>query len=183
MILPGAASAQAFVAGLGGAAALSNSASATAQPLAASNYDAKVGPAFNLAAGYHFNDWFSFQVGYIRNQNRVASTQLSGGLFLQQETTPRQQAVSGDLLVYFRPRTSSLRPYLSVGPAWVHVLSQNRSGLRVAVGMDVKIHSGWGFRYTFSETMSANPLSAALHPPAQSRLMNFQNLFGVVKVF
>ena len=45
------------------------------------------------------------------------------------------------------------------------------------------LRAGWGLRYSFSETMSANPFAAALNPPAHNTLMNFQNLFGFVKVF
>jgi outer membrane protein W len=183
LILPGAASAQAFVAGLGGAAALSNGAAASAEPVSASNYDSKVGPALNLEVGYHFDDWFSFQAGYIWNQNRIVSTEVNGALYLQQQATRGQHALSSDPLLYFRPRTNAIRPYLSAGPAWVHLLAQDKLGLRVAVGVDLMIRSGWGFRYSFSEVLSANPLGAALRPPSAGKLMNFQNLFGVVKVF
>jgi hypothetical protein len=56
-------------------------------------------------------------------------------------------------------------------------------GVRVAVGADVISPSGWGFRYSFGETISRNPISRALNPPGGRRLANFQNLFGVVKYF
>ena len=39
------------------------------------------------------------------------------------------------------------------------------------------------FRYSFSETISANPISPSLTPPAQRGLANFQNLFGLVYRF
>jgi hypothetical protein len=38
-------------------------------------------------------------------------------------------------------------------------------------------------RYSFSETISSNAVSAQLSPPAQRFLANFQNLFGVTKSF
>ena len=109
----------------------------------------------------------------------------------------------GDLLVYFRNRDSRLRPYLSVGTGLVHFTSSqerieqvvgapglppqrfsaNMVALHVPVGVDVKLGRGWAFRYTFSETLSRNPISDHLSPPGQHSLKNFQNLFGLVKHF
>ena len=172
-----------FVTGLGGASALSNAAAASASPAAASNYDAKVGPAFSVGAGYHFSDWFSAQTGYSWNRNRITATEVAGSVFRRTEQAAEEHALGADLLLYFRPRASHLRPYLSAGPVWLRALSENRIGLRVAVGVDLTIKSGWGVRYTFHETMSANPFGAQLRPPGNSRLMNFQNLWGLVKVF
>ena len=86
-------------------------------------------------------------------------------------------------MLYFRARNSRIRPYLSAGPAWVRLLHEDKAGLRVAVGADLMIGSGWGVRYSFSEMLTANPLATNLHPPGQPKLMNFQNLFGIVKVF
>ncbi len=171
--------------GLGGAAALSNSAAASAQPVvSASNYDAKLGPAWNAGVGYHIDDWFSVQAGYIWNRNRIIASQVIGAAFLQKEDVRTQHAIAADVMLYFRPRTSRIRPYLSAGPAWVRMLSQNKPGLRVAVGVDLMSRrTGWGFRYSFSEMTSANPFGKALQPPGQRRLMNFQNIFGVIKTF
>jgi hypothetical protein len=45
------------------------------------------------------------------------------------------------------------------------------------------IHGRWAFRYTFSETIRGNPVSARLSPPGQRNLATFQNLFGIVKTF
>ena len=175
------ASAQAFVAGLGGASALSGASAVDAS--AAANYNPKVGPAANFAMGYHFNDWVSAQAGYIGSSNHIISSQLSAGAFSKTENTRAQHAVSFDAMLYFRARTDRVRPYLSAGPALVGLLDQRTLGLRVAVGVDVRLRPGWGFRYSFSEMMTANPLAAALRPPAGGRLMNFQNLFGIVKTF
>jgi hypothetical protein len=61
--------------------------------------------------------------------------------------------------------------------------SANMIALHVPVGIDVKLGKGWAFRYTFSETLSKNPVSDRLSPPGQHSLKNFQNLFGVVKRF
>jgi hypothetical protein len=55
--------------------------------------------------------------------------------------------------------------------------------LRVAVGIDVSLGGQWSARYSFSESLSGNPISAQLSPPGQRNLANFQNLFGVVRAF
>lgn len=167
---------------------MSNAAAAVPSPPSSSNYDAKLGVAINGSVGYHWNDWVSIQARYIWNRNQLLATELSAGIFRQTSGTSSQKALAGEILVYFRPRPSKVRPYLSAGPAWVQFQSQtglrrNKLGWPVAVGMDVRLRRGWGLRYTFSETMSANPFAAALNPPARGTLMNFQNLVGFVKVF
>ena len=179
------AHAQFYLTGLGGFAALSGGAAAQASPPATSSYDPKVGAAFNLAVGRHFNDWISSQAGYVWNRNQINSSELFGGGPLVQRTSQvAQHAVGADAQLYFRPRESWVRPYLAAGPYWVRIGSENKLGFRVAVGVDL-VHrkSGWGVRYTFSEMMSANALGQTLHPKVTSRLMNFQNLFGIVKQF
>ena len=179
----GAAPAQVFVAGLAGTSALSGASVISPASSLAANYDPKVGLAANIALGYHFNDWVSVQAGYIWNRNLLTTSQLAGTAFSQSENTRTQTAVAFDAMLYFRPRASRFRPYLSAGPGIVSALNEHTAGLRVAVGIDLALHKGWGFRYSFSEMMSANPFAAALHPPASGKLMNFQNLFGVVKTF
>lgn len=167
---------------------MSNAAAAVPSPPSASNYDAKLGVAVNGAIGYHWNDWLSVQARYIWNRNQIVATEVSGGAFRQTSNRASQNAVSGEVLIYFRPRPSRIRPYLSAGPAWVRFkseseLQQNHLGWPVAVGVDVRLRGGWGMRYSFCETMSANPFGARLNPPAHRTLMNFQNLVGFVKVF
>jgi hypothetical protein len=61
--------------------------------------------------------------------------------------------------------------------------SANMIALHVPVGIDVKLGKGWSFRYTFSETLSQNPISKRLSPEGQGNLKNFQNLFGFVRRF
>jgi hypothetical protein len=179
-----AAYGQLFLTGMGGSAALSNAAGVSANPVSASNYDAKVGPALSISPGFHFNDWFSVQAFYIWNRNRIIANAFTGSQLVSNTTVQTQHALGADLLLYFRPRSSHIRPYLSVGPAWVHLWRENRPGYRVAVGTDLlSRRTGWGVRYTFSEMMSPNPFAAALSPPAKSRLMNFQNLVGIIKTF
>lgn len=176
--------AQVFVSGQGGAAAISNAASAQAQPVAAAaNYDSKVGPAASAAVGYLFNDWFGAQVGYHWNRNRVISTTVAGSAFSQRTSEVGQSAVAGEVMLYFRPRNNWVRPYLSAGPGIVRLQNESVLGLRVAVGADLRIARGFAFRYSFSEMISRNPMAQALQPRSNARLMNFQNLFGFVKVF
>jgi hypothetical protein len=55
--------------------------------------------------------------------------------------------------------------------------------LRVAVGIDLAMGDRWSVRYSFSETISGNPVSARLTPPGERNLANFQNLFGVIRRF
>jgi hypothetical protein len=62
-------------------------------------------------------------------------------------------------------------------------LASTHAALRVAVGIDLATASGWSFRYSFSETISGNPVSPHLTPPARRNLANFQNLFGAVRYF
>lgn len=183
LFLPSAALAQFYVVGLGGASQLSNAASAAAAPLSASNYQAAAGPAVQVAAGYHFNNWVSLQAFDIWNRNRIVTSQVTQGAFTQSTTELRQNAAGADVLIYFRRRSSWIRPYLSGGPAWVRIGSDDRLGFRTAVGADVRIHAGWRFRYSFSEMMSSNPLAQRLTPPAGGLLMNFENVFGFVKTF
>ncbi len=121
----------------------------------------------------------------------------------EQIRTSSQHGVLGDLLVFFRNRRSSARPYLSVGAGFVRLRSTEVSinsivgaprlppkqftstapALRVAVGIDLALGRGWAFRYSFSETIRNNPISAQLSPPGRRHLANFQNLFGFVKNF
>src|SRR6516165_6411351 len=135
------------------------------------------------------------------NQNDLTITEIVDSVHLQQDRHSSEHAVIADLLLYFRSRRSRIRPYLSAGTGFVRMFSTadgpvqgtltpvplqvdaTELPLRVAVGADLLFGGGWGFRYSFSETISRNPFSAALNPPGARRLANFQNLFGVVKYF
>jgi hypothetical protein len=135
----------------------------------------------------------------------LTSAAFNGGIQegYQETRISTQQSVIADVLVYFRKRDSRLRPYLSVGTGFVHFassqdeleqvlgapalppqrFSSNMIALHVPVGMDVNLGKGWAFRYTFSETLSKNPVSDRLSPPGQHSLKNFQNLFGIIRRF
>jgi Outer membrane protein beta-barrel domain len=165
------------------------------------------GPALNLFAGWDFSDYVSLQANYILNRNdlTLVSTAFSptGASAYEQTRTSQQSSAIADALVYFRKRRSRVRPYLSGGTGLVSLSSSEKAlgmltgspsipeqhfsdteiGLRVAVGMDVRLRRAWWFRYSFSETISSNPISNELSPPGMRGLKNFQNLFGVVRRF
>ncbi|MGH9430132.1 MAG: outer membrane beta-barrel protein [Terriglobia bacterium] len=170
-------------------------------------YKPENGPAMNLFAGWDFSDYVSVQGNYIWNRNNLTLVSTGfgpqGPVAYQELRKSQQNSVIGDVLIYFRKRGSRVRPYLSGGAGAVHLastsgplsdvtgspqlppqeFSSTNIGLRVAVGMDVRLRKGWAFRYSFSETMSHNPISDELSPPGQRGLKNFQNLFGFVKRF
>ena len=197
-----------FVGGMGGISTLSADAKSNLSPQRSeiSLYKPENGPAFWILAGRHLNDYLSFQASYGWNRNSVklTSTLQTAGEFTYYEQTRRlaEHTASGELMLYFRPRSSFARPYLSVGTGAAHfassrgdieesigtlpapdAFSSTDPILRVAVGIDFRLKKGFAFRYIFSETIQRNTISRQLTPPAERRLANFQNLFGLVKQF
>jgi len=191
-----------FVGALGGISTLSADAVTQLDSAGAvSLYKPENGPALNLAGGIHLNDWISLQTNYVWNRNDLTITEVAGLAIFEQDRHSSQHAAIADLLLYFRSRRSRIRPYLSAGSGFVLLRSfaagplmgtltpappqidSVKLPLRVAVGIDLLFHRGWGFRYSFSETITGNPFSATLNPPGFRRLANFQNLFGFVKYF
>lgn len=190
-----------FAGALGGISTLSaDTATRLDTTNAVSLYKPENGPALNIAGGIHLNDWFSLQANYVWNRNDLAVTEIQDAARFEQQRRSSQHAGIVDLLLFFRPRRSHIRPYLSVGTGFV-LLRSFATGpvlgslmgpsqvdtvklpLRVAVGIDLLFWRGWGFRYSFSETMTGNPFSAGLNPPGSRGLANFQNLFGFIKYF
>lgn len=179
-----------YVSVLGGFAALSGDAATDflQQTPRVSLYDPKNGLALNVAGGIHLNDWVSLQGNYIWNRNEVTLTEVQGLAFQERKSKTKQNAAGADALLYFRPRRARIRPYLSVGIAAVHISTADIAsnwypGLRVAVGIDLMMRNGWGFRYSFSEMLTKNAFNEIITPPGRRNLMNFQNLFGFVKYF
>lgn len=199
-----------FYAGvLGGVSTLSGDTSAVINSNSTnfSTYNPQNGLALNGLLGRQLSDIFTIQADYVWNRNPLnltGSTSSSGSVADYEETRrSSQQSLFASVMVYFRNRRSRIRPYLSVGTGWVHLsstetaitvmqgspvlapreFSANMIGLRVPVGIDVTLHEGWAFRYTFSETLSRNPISDELSPPGPHSLKNFQNLIGIVYRF
>jgi len=203
------AQAQFYAGVLGGVSTISGDARSLLSPSSSAfaSYNPKNGGAVQVLVGRHFSDYFTLQANYIWNRNPLTLTAAAFDNGIQdgyQETrNSTQQSVVADVLVYFRKRDSRLRPYLSVGTGLVHFassqerldqvlgspdlppqrFSSNMIALHVPVGIDVNLGKGWAFRYTFSETLSKNPISDRLSPPGQHNLKNFQNLFGFVRQF
>src|SRR5262245_10977604 len=175
----------------------------TTDTAAVSLYDPRNGPAVNLFAGVHIAEYFSLQANWMWNRNDitllsvVAAPQGSG--FYEQQLRTRQHAAVLDGLVYFRGRASRVRPYLATGLSLLRFTSDEPTdsrprglappsgriastqlGVRSHVGIDLRRSRRVSARYSFSETISGNPIGEALTPPGKRGLMNFQNLFGVV---
>jgi hypothetical protein len=176
----------------------------TANGVDVSLYKPENGPAANVFWGIHLHEYVSIQANYIWNRNDVAliSVRATEGSLssYEQPRSSSQHAVIGDLLVFFRGRRSIVRPYLSAGLGSVRLetkatgtarsrnsqlpaakVSAARAPLRVAVGIDVVLGRRWRGRYSFSESISGNPIGSLLSPPGQRNLANFQNLFGIVR--
>jgi hypothetical protein len=173
----------------------------TSQGLNISLYKPENGPALNFFAGAHLNPYLSIQASYIWNRNdlTLSSSSPASNSFFEERRTSSQNALILDVMAYFRPLKSRLRPYLSIGAGPVRFSSAQqrqvaiggtpllpqehfssvRPALRVAVGMDVKLTDHVALRYSFSETIRHNDISAELSPPGQRSLANFQNLFGL----
>ncbi len=178
----------------------------TASGAEASLYKPENGPALNAFVGLHVHEYLAVQANYEWNRNDLLLAALraagSGPSFYEAPRVSVQHAIVGDLLLYFRERKSAIRPYLSTGVGVVRLSTRtrgadrasnvmlpperalaNRAVLRVAVGIDVGMGGRWRGRYSFSESLSRNPISEQLSPAGQRRLANFQNLFGVLYLF
>ena len=197
-----------FAGGLFGVSTLSadGHADTTATEAATSLYKPENGPAVNLFAGVHVAQYFSVQGNWMWNRNDLTLVSSfvapQGGGFYEQRRDSRQHAIVLDGLIYFRRLDSAVRPYLGTGLVLLHFSSDNASlisaqgleapadeirstriGLRSHVGIDIRLSRRLNFRYSFSETISSNPISPLLTPPGRRPLMNFQNLFGFVGRF
>lgn len=173
---------------------------------ALSLYKPENGLAVNAFAGVHLAKFFSLQGNYMWNRNDLtlvsSHVTAQGGGFYEQRRQSAQHAVVADTLLYFRGRTSGIRPYLGTGLSvtWftsddiVRSMSNGLSppaghfhstkiALRSHVGIDIRLSPRLVFRYSFSETIGRNPISPHLTPPGQRGLANFQNLFGLAAQF
>ncbi len=173
-----------FVGAGPGLAILSGDARASVKSV--SFYDAADSALVHVEAGWHAHDYFSLQGAYawMRNPVTITSARIPADV-TQTRFNVEQHHAAADFMVYFRDRKSWVRPFLSAGAGVSAFRGVNaaKPALRVAVGVDVLARNGWGFRYSFLETVTANPIGKVLDPPGQKKLMTFQNLFGIVKYF
>lgn len=197
-----------YVGGVIGVSALSADARSvtTSTEAALSLYAPSNGLALNVFGGVHLAEYFSVQASWIWNRNDLelvsSLTTPFGGGFYQQQRHSAQHTIVLDGLIYFRRLDSAIRPYLGTGLSLMHFSSRDvvsassqglsapageivstHLGLRSHVGIDTRLSRRVRFRYSFSETISPNPISPSLMPPGKRGLMNFQNLFGFVTQF
>jgi Outer membrane protein beta-barrel domain len=193
-----------FAGGLIGVSTLSADAEAVTigSDAALSLYAPENGLAVNLFGGADLAQYFSVQANWMWNRNDLTLVSSfvtpPGGGFYEQRRRSHQHVVVLDALIYFRRRSSAIRPYLGTGLAILRFRSDAVAssaqglvppedeiawtglGLRSHVGIDVKLSPRLRFRYSFSETISDNPISPVLTPPGPRRLANFENLFGLL---
>src|SRR5215470_9864088 len=95
-----------------------------------SSYKPENGPTAGVYVGLHWSNYFSIQGDYLWNRNLLtldslaASTTGGGTSLYERRFQSRQHAVFGDALLYFRPRSSWVRPFLSVGTGVVHLTAE-----------------------------------------------------------
>ena len=174
---------------------------------AISLYKPENGLSAHAFAGRHLNNYFSVQGSYTWNRNAfgITGSRLSNGAeaTFQRDYRSRSQSVAGEGLVYFRPRASRFRPYLSGGLGFVNfsaaaravtiskgtvqlppdTFRDTRPFWRTTVGIDIQLPRGFAFRYNFWETLSTNPISQQLVPAGSRNLANFQSVFSMLKHF
>jgi len=193
-----------YAGAVGGIATLSADAGSQqlGQGLNLSSYAPSNGGALDLFAGADVYNYFSLQGDFVWNQNklRLNSSSSATGAFYQEDRSSSQKAGIVSLLIYFRRRSSRVRPYVAVGTGIAHLSSTTErvvgSGgvpppplpppefswtgpvLRTHVGIDLRLIHRLAFRYSFSETIGHNEISKRLSPPGSRGLANFQNLFG-----
>jgi hypothetical protein len=196
-----------YAGAIGGIATLSADAGSqsVAPGLKLSSYAPSNGVALDLFAGVDLHQYFSVQGDFIWNRNALLLNSSSSptGAFYQEVRNSSQEAGIVSFLLYFRRRSSRVRPYLAVGTGIAHLSSRNEhivavggapslppaefswTGpvLRTHVGIDLRLIRNLAFRYSFSETIGQNEISKNLSPPGPRGLANFQNLFGFVVRF
>ena len=110
-----------YAGGMGGLSTLSADGRTviTRDSTAISLYKPENGAALSLFAGKHWREYLSVQGMYVWNRNALQFTEtlVEGGreTTFEQKRTSSQNAGSVDGLLYFRPRASRFRPYVSGG--------------------------------------------------------------------
>lgn len=174
------------------------------QGLNLSSYAPANGGALDVFGGAQLHNYFSLQGDFIWNRNslRLRSSSTTGA-FYEEDRSSSQEAAIFSFLLYFRGRSSRIRPYLGIGTGIAHLsstsdrlvasegtppvppahFSSTAAVLRTHVGIDLTLRGKLDFRYSFSETIGSNEISKNLSPPGSRGLANFQNLFGLVVRF
>jgi len=174
---------------------------------AISLYKPENGASAHAFAGRHLNDYFSLQGSYTWNRNMLGLTgsRVANGAeaTFQREYRSSSHNAAGEAMVYFRPRASRFRPYLSGGFGVFNIsatasavtvskgvvqlpadtFGETRPFWRTTVGIDIQLRRGFAFRYNFWETLSGNSISKQLAPPGSRNLANFQSIFSLLKQF
>jgi hypothetical protein len=120
------ASVSPYAGAIGGISTLSADAGAqrTARGLNLSSYGPANGGALNVFAGAHLFNYFSVQANYIWNRNDLVLNSSGASGFYQQARTSSQYAGILDFLIYFRRRSSWVRPYLGTGTGLIHLTAR-----------------------------------------------------------
>lgn len=168
-----------------------------------SQYKPESGFLLGAVAGIQWRDYLGTQAEVVWNRNRLGLISADGSSFYEDSRRSRQVAVAVMPLVYFRGRTSWVRPYLGAGAGVRHfrssrmevraqrgvlplppaVFSATGIVFPVAAGIDLRLRPGWVVRYSFTETIGGNPISRELVPRGKRKLAHFQNLFGILRTF
>ena len=124
-----------FVGVISGSSQLSGDPSSMVSPagFATSVYKPETGPAVNAFVGIHLREYVTVQANYTWNRNDVAFFASRGmpteSRFYEQPHSTTHHTFIADVLVYFRERSSRVRPYLSGGLGLLRLSSERRPGL------------------------------------------------------
>ena len=103
----------------------------TAQSTSISLYKPENGPTFQGIFGRHLSNYLSVQATYGWNRNSLTLTASQASenhnAFYEQARSATQYAAVGELLLYFRKRGRSVRPYLSAGGGAIHITSSQKT--------------------------------------------------------
>src|SRR5258708_2618010 len=117
---------------LGGISALSADGRTALEARTMSSYAPEDGLAIDVFGGVHLNDFLTLQADYLWNRNPLTldtlrASDMRGGAFYEQQYRSREHAVIGNALLYFRNRSSWVRPFLSAGAGIVNLAADPRS--------------------------------------------------------
>ena len=124
-----------FVGVIGGSVQLSGDPTTVATPtgFATSGYKPETGVAVNAFVGRHIREYVTLQANYTWNRNDVRFFAARGAatesLFFAQSHSTSHHTLIADVLVYFRERSSRIRPYLSGGFGLLRLSADKQPGM------------------------------------------------------